>query len=152
MRRFTTLGVVVLAIGLFAQAALAASPHFLRISASRSGNNLIVSFKEAGLGNNQKIDYRASAAFSRTDSCVNGGRKVPSDPKKTATSGTVQAFGTFSSGKNGSISASLTLRPLATTLQCPPGQRATLMSLSYSNVSVSDLTNNVSSKTLAGPF
>jgi hypothetical protein len=27
-----------------------------------------------------------------------------------------------------------------------------LMSLSYSNVSVSDLTNNVSSKTLAGPF
>jgi hypothetical protein len=139
-------------VGLTAQAALATSPHFLRIGATRSGNNLVVSFKEAGLGNNQNIDYRASADFSRTDSCVNNGGNVPSDPKKTVTSGSVQALGTFNSGKNGSVSASLTINPLPTTLKCPPGQKATLLSLSYSNVKVTDLTNNVSSKTLAGPF
>ena len=152
MRRAFVVLAAALAVGLTAQAVLAASPHFLRISAARSGNNLVVSFKEAGLGTNQNIDYRASASFSRTDSCVNKGGNIPADPKKTTTSGVVSATATFNSGKNGSVVGSITLRPLATTLTCPSGQRATLISLSYSNVSVTDLTNNVSSKTLAGPF
>lgn len=149
MRRFTILGVVVLAIGLFAQAALAASPHFLRASAARSGNNLVVSFKEAGLGN-QNITIEASALATRTDQCVNKGGNVPSDPKKTTSSTTVKASGVFSP-KNGSVNGSLTLTPPATTLRCPGGQRATLVSLSYTNVSVADKTNNVS-RSIPGTF
>ncbi|MGH2691825.1 MAG: hypothetical protein ACRDHM_04910, partial [Actinomycetota bacterium] len=76
MRRTSIVAVAaVLAIGLFAQAALAASPHFLRASAARSGNNLVVSFKEAGLGNSA-ITIEASALASRTDQCVNKGGNV----------------------------------------------------------------------------
>jgi hypothetical protein len=137
MRRVSSItAVAVLAVGLFAQAAIAANPHFVRASATRSGDSLIVSFKEAGLGNNQTVTITASANFSRTDSCVNKGGKVPSDPKKTVTQGSVSKSGNFTSDKNGNVTGSLTLTT-STTLRCPPGQRATLLSLSFSNVSVS---------------
>jgi hypothetical protein len=139
-----------LAVGLFAQAAFAANPHFVRASASRQGNSLVVSFKEAGLGNNQSVTIQASADFSRTDSCVNKGGHVPSDPKKTVTQGTVSKSGSFTSDKNGNITGSLTLTT-STTLQCPPGQRATLIRLSFSNVRVADLTNGVS-RSISGTF
>jgi len=151
MRRVSSLTVAaVLAIGLFAQAALAANPHFVKASANRQGNSLVVSFKEAGLGNNQTVTITASADFSRTDSCVNKGGKVPSDPKKTVTQGTVSKSGNFTSGKNGTVSGSFTLTT-STTLQCPPGQKATLLSLTFSNVSVTDETNNVT-RSISGTF
>jgi hypothetical protein len=150
MRRFTLLAAI-LALGLSAQAAMAASPHFLRASARLAGDNLEVSFKEAGLGKNQLISYTASADFSRTDSCVNNGKKVPSDPKKTDISEFVDEEGTFSSGKNGSITGTLTLEAPGTTLECPPGQRATLISLTYSNVSISDTTNG-ETESIPGTF
>jgi hypothetical protein len=140
-----------LALGLSAQAAMAANPHFLKASARLAGDNLAVSFKEAGLGNNQLIDYTASADFSRTDSCKNNGGKVPSDPKKTDTSGVVEASDTFSSGKNGSISETLTLVALGPSLDCPPGQTPTLISLTYSNVSITDTTNGVT-QAIPGTF
>lgn len=150
MRRFMLLAAI-LALGLSAQAAMAASPHFLRASAQLVGDNLAVSFKEAGLGNNQSITYQASASFSRTDSCVNNGGQIPSDPKKTETSGVVTASGTFSSGKNGSISETLTLVPLGTTLDCPNGQRETLISLTYWNVAITDTTNGLT-QAIPGTF
>lgn len=151
MRRVSSIAVAaVLAVGLFAQAAIAANPHFVRASATREGNSLVVSFKEAGLGNNQTVTVQASATFTRTDSCVNKGGNIPSDPKKTVTQGTTSKSGSFTSDKNGSITGSLTLTT-STTLQCPPGQRATLLSLSFSNVKVTDLTNNVS-RSISGTF
>jgi hypothetical protein len=149
MKRFTLIAAM-LVVGLTAQASLAASPHFVKASASRQGNSLVVSFKEAGLGNNQTVTIQASADFTRTDSCVNKGGKVPSDPKKTVTQGTTSKSGSFTSDKNGNINGSLTLTT-STTLQCPPGQRATLLSLSFSNVRVSDLTNGVS-RSISGTF
>jgi hypothetical protein len=132
----------VLAVALTATAAFAASPHFISASAARSGDNLVVKWKEAGLGDNLNIDYEASATATREDSCVNGGNKVPSDPKKTTTVAQTNAAGTFSV-KNGSVNGSLTLTPPTTTLTCPPGQKATLISLSYSDVSITDLTNGI---------
>ncbi len=151
MRKVASLAVIaVLAVGLFAEAALAANPHFVRASATRVGDSLVVSFKEAGLGNNQTVTIQASADFTRTDSCVNKGGKVPSDPKKTVTQGTTSRSGSFTSDKNGNIVGSLTLTT-STTLRCPPGQRATLISLSFSNVRVTDLTNNVS-RSISGTF
>ena len=147
---FKLTAATVLAVGLFAQAAIAANPHFVRASATRQGNSLVVSFKEAGLGNNQTVTIQASADFTRTDSCVNKGGKVPSDPKKIVTHGTTSKSGSFTSDKNGNITGSLTLTT-STTLQCPPGQRATLISLSFSNVRVTDLTNNVS-RSISGSF
>jgi hypothetical protein len=123
-------------------AAMAASPHFINASAARSGNNLVVSWKEAGLGDNLNIDYTASATATRVDSCVNNGQNIPADPKKTTTQSPVTASGTFSV-KNGQVTASLTLSPPATTLSCPKGQTATLISLSYTNVRITDVTNGI---------
>ena len=134
---------IVIATAAFAAPAMATSPHFINADAARSGNNLVVSFKEAGLGGNQNIDYLAEATATRTDSCVNGGNKVPSDPKKTTTVADVSEPGTFSSGKNGSVNGTLTIEPPATSLSCPPGQKATLFSLSYTNVSITDVTNGI---------
>ena len=52
-------------------------------------------------------------------------------------SGPVSASGDFTSGKNGSITGSLTLSPPPSTLDCPGGQREVLASVSYTNVQVS---------------
>jgi outer membrane usher protein FimD/PapC len=145
MRRglFVLLSAVVIATAAFAAPAMATSPHFINASAARAGDNLVVSFKEAGLGTNQLITYQADASATRVDSCVNGGGKVPSDAKKTTTQADVSATGTFNSGKNGSVTGSLTITPPATTLSCPSGQTATLISLTYTNVSITDTTNDV---------
>jgi len=141
--RITLVIVTMLIFGLAAQAASAVSPHFINANAARSGDNLVVSWKEAGLGDNENIDYVASATATREDSCVNKGGNIPEDPKKTTTVAEVNAAGTFSV-KNGSVTGSLTLSPPATTLTCPKGQRATLITLSYTGVSITDVTNGIS--------
>lgn len=141
--RLVTLLVATLAIVvLTAQAAMAVSPHFISASAARSGDNLVVKWKEAGLGDNLRIDYEASATATREDSCVNKGGNIPEDPKKTTTVAQVKAAGTFDV-KNGSVNGTLTLSPPPTTLTCPKGQTATLISLTYTNVSITDLTNGI---------
>jgi hypothetical protein len=134
----------VFALTIGAQAALADSPHFVRATAQLSGANLVVSFKEAGLGTNQLIDYTASADGTAVYVCVNGGGKNPSASNKTTVSGPVSASGTFSSGKNGQVTASLTLNPPgAGGFSCPPGQDLEVAQVIYTNVQISDTTNNV---------
>jgi hypothetical protein len=141
-----------LIIGSTAVSAFADSPHFTTASATLLNNgDLKVSFKEAGLGTNQLITYVASADATATYACRNGGGNFPADPKKQTVSGPVSATGDFSSGKNGSVSASLTLSPPASTLNCPGGQREVLGTVSYSNVVITDTTNDVS-KPISGPF
>src|SRR5919198_5882166 len=76
------LGAVALLI-LAAQPAFAVSPHFVRASASLSGTNLGVQFKEAGLGDNQQIVATASADATATFVCVNRGGANPSASNKT---------------------------------------------------------------------
>jgi hypothetical protein len=128
----------------FSLVAFAESPHFVRASANLSGTNLVVSFKEAGLGTNQLIDYEASAQANVTYVCVNNGGANPSASNKTSISGPVSATGTFSSGKNGQVTASLTLNPPGPgSFSCPPGQKLAIAQVSYSNVSITDTTNHV---------
>jgi hypothetical protein len=130
----------------FAAVAQAASPHFIRASASGPNNagQLVVSFKEAGLGDNQLITYVASADATATYACFNNGGKHPQATNKETVSGPVSATGTFSSGKNGSISQSLTLNPpSAGGFSCPLGQRLVLADVSYTNVAITDTTNGV---------
>ncbi len=133
-----------LIIGL-ALTAFADSPHFISASANLSGTNLVVSFKEAGLGNNQLITYVASADATATYVCVNKGGGNPSASNKTTVSGPVSATGTFSSGKNGTISQSLTLNPPSppSDFSCPKGQSQQIAEVSYTNVAITDTTNNV---------
>jgi hypothetical protein len=126
-------------------AAYAVSPHFIRASGNLNDNgSLTVSFKEAGLGTNQNIDYTLIADSTATYVCVNRGGANPSAQNKTTVAGPVSATGTFNSGQNGQVTASLTVNPPPSDISCPPGQSLELASVSYTDVLLTDTTNNVS--------
>jgi hypothetical protein len=128
----------------FAAPAFADNPHFVNASAAiNNTGSLVVSWKEAGLGDNQQIDYEASADANGFYACINGGNKHPQAANKEAFEGPVSGSGTFSSGKNGQITASLTVAPPPTTLDCPNGQRLVLACVRYTNVSLTDTTNDI---------
>jgi hypothetical protein len=149
MARFTRIAAVLAALVLtlaFASLAQADSPHFLKASASgpNSDGQLVVSFKEAGLGDNQTIAYRASATATATYACINGGDNHPQANNKVTFTEPVTKNGSFSSGKNGTISQSLPIDPpSAGTFSCPPGQRMALASVKYVEVAITDTTNDV---------
>ena len=144
-----------LALGLAVAVALpaqAVSPHFVRANAELSGANLVVNFKEAGLGTNQLITYVATADATATYVCVNRGGANPSAQNKTTVSGPVSATGTFSSGKNGQVTASLTLNPPGPGgFSCPPGQSLEIAQVSYTNVAITDTTNGIT-ESIEGTF
>ena len=136
----TLLMVFVLAVS----TVMAASPHFINANASvDNAGNLVVSWKEAGLGDNVLIDYLASADANGFYACINGGGKHPQAANKEAFSGPVSGSGTFSSGKNGQITASLTVAPPPSPLSCPNGQRLVLACVTYSNIALTDTTNGI---------
>jgi hypothetical protein len=84
--------------------------------------------------------------------CVNRGGANPSASNKTTISGPVSATGTFSSGKNGQVTASLTLNPPGSGgFTCPPGQSLQIAQVTYTNVSISDTTNGIT-EPIAGTF
>jgi hypothetical protein len=125
-------------------AALAVSPHFINASAAvNTDGSLTVNFKEAGLGTNQLINYTASAQGTATWVCVNKGGSNPSAQNKTTVNGPVSASGAFDSGKNGNVTASLTLQPPPSDITCPNGQKLQLASASYTDVSITDTTNGI---------
>jgi hypothetical protein len=125
--------------------ALAQNEHFVRASGSLNNDgSLTVNFKEAGLGTNQLINYTLTADATATYVCVNRGGANPSAQNKTTVAGPVSASGTFNSGKNGQVTASLTVSPPPSDISCPPGQSLELASVSYTNVTLTDTTNNVS--------
>lgn len=130
------------ALILAAPAALADSPHFITATGTLNANGtLTVNFKEAGLGANQLINYSLTANSTAVYVCVNKGGANPSASNKTTVNGPVSATGSFSSGKNGNITASLTVSPPPSNLNCPGGQKVQTASVSYSNVVLTDTTN-----------
>jgi len=139
MKRMTIM-LTALALSLLAvtPAIAAANPKFMPkfTTATLDGNNLDVDFKMSGLGSFATVNITVTATATRTDSCVNNGQNIPADPKKTDTTAQVSASGEFPV-KNGQVTGSLTLTPPPTSLSCPPGQTATLISISYSNVVIS---------------
>jgi hypothetical protein len=140
MKKLSILTLTVIALSSFmAITVWAASPHFLRCSASgvNDDGSLNVCFKIAGLGDNQTLTVTASAHADAIYGCLNHGQQCPNAANKVEVQQDVSASGTFTSGKNGSIRASLTVDPPPTTLDCPGGQRLVLVSVSYTNVSVS---------------
>lgn len=114
------------------------------------GGNLVIDFKIAGLGDNVTTTVTASANATAVYACQNNGGNFPADPKKEQVSGPVSASGEFTSGKNGQITGSLTLSPPASTLECPPGQTGVLVSVSYTDVQVSE--PNAGAESIPGVF
>jgi hypothetical protein len=144
-RMLVVLAAVFATAALAVPAALAVSPHFISASATLNADGtLTAKFKEAGLGTNQNINYTLSADGTATYVCVNKGGSNPSAQNKTTVHGPVSASGTFNSGKNGNVIGSLTVSPPPSDISCPKGQSLQLASVSYTNVTLTDTTNNIS--------
>jgi hypothetical protein len=152
MRKIGIIAVLsLMALALAAVPALAKAPetgnaHFIQsaTSATRSGTDLVINFKESGLSAGSTETITASADAATTYSCVNNGTNIPSDKKKTRTTSPVSATGNFPVDKNGNLTGTLTLSaPTAEDvgLTCPSGQTATLISVTYSNVKLVDVTS-----------
>jgi hypothetical protein len=140
MKKLSILTLTMIAlVGFMATNARAQSPHFLRCSASgvNPDGSLDVSFTIAGLGSNQSLTVTATAHADAIYGCLNHGQNCPNAANKQEVQTDVSATGTFTSGKNGSIRASLSVDPPPGTLNCPGGQRLVLVSVSYTNVQVS---------------
>jgi hypothetical protein len=117
--------------------------HFMSASDSvDASGGLVVSFDEAGLGNGN-IDYVLTADAVANYGCINGGGHNPRASNKQTTSATVSEGGTFQS-RNGRVRASLTIDTLsAGSFSCPAGQTLVLADVSYTNVTLTDTTNDV---------
>ena len=126
-------GLMVAAALVTVPSALAGSPHFVdsTVTAARSGDSLIVSGKEAGLGDESQVHIVVSA----TALCINGGGKHPKAANKTS----VNAAGDFPV-QNGKANFSLTLTATFKPSCSPP------MTVAYTNVTVTDTTNGVTQR------
>ena len=139
MRRLVLAGMLALGLTVVAVApAWAGSPHFVdsTVTAARSGNTLTVSGKEAGLGDEAQVNIQVSA----TALCINGGGKHPKAVNKESVSAAAQF-----PVQNGKAEFSLTLTAVFQPDCSPP------MTVAFTDVTVSDLTNGISTK-LPGTF
>jgi len=139
MRRIlTTLGLAAaLTLGV-AGTALAGSPHFVdgTVTATRTGDTLTVSGKEAGLGDETQITVEASA----TAACLNPGQQFPQAAnKETVTASAVVPV------QNGKAYFSLDLVASFQPSCSPP------MEIVFGNIVVTDATNGIT-MTLPGTF
>jgi hypothetical protein len=134
--------------------------HFLSISAAFAGGNspdLIISFREAGLGNSptpESVHIEVVASATALYACINGGSKHPNAANKEEVTAPVGGSGDFPIQNNGSASGTITLSPPDPTLDCPTGQSLVLASVTYTNVNISDTTNGVLNLAVdgGGPF
>jgi hypothetical protein len=126
----------------------ATNPHFIFVRASlQQDGDLNVSFKEAGLGTNQNIDYLAEADATVTCNCVTHSGKCPSASNKVTFTVAVDQPATFSSGKNGQVNQTITVE----VPECPPsdpptcgnGQELRLSAITWENIQLTDLTTPV---------
>jgi len=139
MKKLSILTCTMIALGFMATTVRAQNPHFLScdVSGVNSNGTLSSDFRIAGLGSNVTITVTASADATATYACLNKGQSCPNAANKSTVTGTVTAQGTFTSGKNGSVRGSLTVNPPPNTLTCPGGQNMVLVSVDYTNVSLS---------------
>ena len=143
--RGVTVAVAIGAVGVFASPAGATSgAHFK--SASGSVNNSgsrVGSFDEAGLGQ-ELVNYTLNVdTASATYACINGGGNHPKAANKETHSSSLSTDAAFNP-TNGRVKASITTGPVsAGSFSCPGGQRLVLASVSYSGITLTDTTNNV---------
>jgi hypothetical protein len=91
------------------------------------------------------VYYQVTANASATYACVNNGSNVPNAANKQTFGGPVSVTATFTADKNGRITGSIGVPPLSSgSFGCPGGQHVELANVSYTNVVITDTTNNVS--------
>ena len=140
-----------LGLALVATAAIAGQPHYLRApSASLGSPKVIVRWTEVGLGSVDSVDsvdYIASATAGARYQCVNRGNNCPAAPNKADVLSDVNVGGTFAVDKNGRITGSLIIPAPPASLVCPGNQVVGVVSAVFTNITLTDVTNGVSSPT-----
>lgn len=137
MRRLIFAALALLAASaLGSSVAWAGSPHFVTVSAARTDDSLVVSGKEAGLGDELEVHILVSA----TAECINKGEHHPKAENKES----VSEKGDFPV-QNGKANFSLTLTAKFQPDCSPP------MTAAFTDVTVTDTGNGISTK-LSGTF
>ena len=144
MRKSVWIILAVVAAALTVAGTALAAPHFASASgAVNSAGALVVSFDERGLGN-ENIDYTLTADATALYACINRGGKNPSAANKQSFEGQLAGGDSFEA-KNGRVQESISVGPLAAPeFTCPGGQSRQLAQVSYSNIVLTDTTNDVS--------
>lgn len=135
-----------------ATAVMGQNPHFVNSSASvQSDGTLLITWKEAGLGN-QVITYKATASAEATYGCVIPGQRPPIASKKIPVSAVVSAASAFTASHNGSITGSMILvPPQLSNFSCPPGQVLVLGKVTYTNLDMWDMISHLQ-EYMGGPY
>jgi hypothetical protein len=130
MRRLALFLVVALSTAAVAVPAWAGSPHFVSntVTATRTDDSLIVSGKEAGLGDESQVHVVLSA----TALCINGGGNHPKAVNKES----VSAAGDFPV-QNGKADWTLSVTAVFSPSCSPP------MTVAFTDISVTDTTSGI---------
>jgi hypothetical protein len=136
-----------LGLALVTTVAMAANPAFLRAPSAQLGSpKVIIKWTEIGLGQTESVNYVASATAAARYQCVNRGNKCPSASNKEDVLSAVSVAGTFAVD-NGRITGTLTIPAPDSTLQCPGGQVVGVASVVFTDITLTDTTNGVTSPT-----
>ncbi len=143
-RKLGILLVVVTALAVIASSTFAVAAKFHSVSSSVNNTGaLVVSWDERGLGEGD-IDYTLTADATALWACINNGGHNPAAANKRSFEGQVSTGGSFES-KNGRVQGTLTAGPLGPgDFSCPNGQHLVLASVTYTNIVLTDTTNNSS--------
>jgi hypothetical protein len=88
------------------------------------------------------VSIEVTASSDALWACINGGSNHPKAANKENVQADVAGTGDFPIGKNGSASGTVRVEaPGPGTFSCPSGQNLVLVSVTYSNILISDLTN-----------
>ncbi len=145
-RRFFWIVLVALLV-MVPSMALAANPHFVKTSGSVNNEGaLVVSFKEAGLGGGQTIAYEVVANATAVWGCVNKGGNHPKASNKETVGSLLNGTGSFTAGKNGQITGSITVGPVPVPadFSCPGQMKIVLVSVAYTGIVLTDTNTPVS--------
>ena len=148
-RQFKVVLVIVAALACAVSVAWAQNIRFSKATATLVDTDVVVSWKEAGLAGNQNIAYVASAWANAIYVCVRQDGTCSGGCDFWNVEAPVSAAGTFVSGKNGSITASLILEPPVPE-ECLCMGTLTLSKVSYSNIQITDQTNNITKSATPG--
>jgi hypothetical protein len=128
------IGVLAVAALALAPAAVAASPHYIRgptATVDEENNSLVVSFKAAGLGDSDTVDFALTGTVKVESQCfTKSGNPVQGVPKKENVD--VNATGSFDV-RHGQVTGEILVTPLST-LTCTGNHEVRILSVSDVNL------------------
>lgn len=154
MRRPLTMTLLVLILAcLTVWSVFADAPRFIIDGAPEFGSpDLHISFAEVGLGRSANVTIVFSGFATSTYACINNGGRNPSAANKQSFSGLVSESQSYVTDASGRIKDSMTLYHLGPNgFACPRGQKLELVEVTFTNVTLEDVTNGVR-EVFPGPF